>query len=86
MDSQAMLAISHAIEDIAAEEGQGELISTFQDFENFKQYKARYMRLARGAGRGARVGLRQGPAEMRQGRFHPGRRGEAAQILAGAFR
>jgi hypothetical protein len=46
MDSEAMLAISHAIEDIAAEEGQGELISTFQDFENFKQYKSRYMRLA----------------------------------------
>ncbi len=46
MDSQAMMAISHAIEDIAAEEGTGELISTFQDFENFKPYKARYMRLA----------------------------------------
>ena len=46
MDSAAMLAISHAIEDIASEEGRGELISTFQDFENFKPYKARYMRLA----------------------------------------
>jgi hypothetical protein len=46
MDSDAMMAISHAIEDIAAEEGQGELISTFQDFENFKPYKSRYMRLA----------------------------------------
>jgi hypothetical protein len=46
MDSEAMLAISHAIEDIAAEEGQGELISTFQNFENFLPYKARYMRLA----------------------------------------
>jgi len=46
MDSEAMLAISHAIEDIAGEEGKGELISTFQDFANFKPYKARYMRLA----------------------------------------
>jgi len=46
MDSQAMLAISHAIEDIASETGEGELISTFQDFENFKPYKARYMGLA----------------------------------------
>jgi hypothetical protein len=46
MDSQAMLAISHAIEDIAVEEGKGELIATFQDFSNFLPYKARYMRLA----------------------------------------
>jgi hypothetical protein len=46
MDSEAMLAISHAIEDIASEEGRGELISTFQDFDNFRPYKARYMRLA----------------------------------------
>src|SRR5471030_1567862 len=46
MDSEAMLAISHAIEDIAVEEGKGELISTFQDFDNFVPYKARYMRLA----------------------------------------
>jgi hypothetical protein len=46
MDSEAMLAISHAIEDIAGEEGQGELISTFQDFENFVPYKSRYMSLA----------------------------------------
>jgi hypothetical protein len=46
MDSEAMLAISHAIEDIASGEGAGELISTFQDFENFRPYKARYMGLA----------------------------------------
>jgi len=46
MDSDAMLAISHAIEDIAVEEGQGELIATFQDFENFMPHRARYMRLA----------------------------------------
>jgi hypothetical protein len=46
MDSDAMLAISHAIEDIAAEERQGELIATFQDFENFKPHRNRYMNLA----------------------------------------
>ena len=46
MDSEAMLAISHAIEDIAAEERQGELISTFQDFKNFLPYKNRYIGLA----------------------------------------
>lgn len=46
MDSKAMQAISHAIEDIAGEERQGELIATFQDFDNFKQYRARYTSLA----------------------------------------
>ena len=46
MDSAAMLAISHAIEDIAAEERQGELIATFQDFKNFLPHKSRYMGLA----------------------------------------
>ena len=46
MDSEAMLAISHAIEDIAGEERQGELIATFQDFANFLPYKARYAGLA----------------------------------------
>jgi hypothetical protein len=46
MDSEAMLAISHAIEDIAGEERKGELIATFQDFKNFAPYRARYMGLA----------------------------------------
>ena len=46
MDSAAMLAISHAIEDIAAEERQGELIATFQDFKNFLPHKDRYMAMA----------------------------------------
>jgi hypothetical protein len=46
MDAEAMLAISHAIEDIASEARQGELIATFQDFKNFLPYKQRYMSLA----------------------------------------
>ncbi len=46
MDPEAMLAISHAIEDIAAEERKGELIATFQDFKNFLPSKKRYMNLA----------------------------------------
>ncbi len=46
MDSEAMLAISHAIEDIAAEERKGELIATFQDFKNFLPSKNRYISLA----------------------------------------
>ena len=48
MDSKAMLAISHAIEDVAAEERQGELIATFQDFKNFLPHKNRYIGLAEG--------------------------------------
>jgi hypothetical protein len=46
MDSEAMLAISHAIEDIAGETRRGELIATFQDFKNFLPHKKRYMSLA----------------------------------------
>ena len=46
MDSDAMLAISHAIEDIAGESRRGELIATFQDFENFLPHRKRYMSLA----------------------------------------
>ena len=46
MEYEAMLAISHAIEDIAAEERQGELIATFQDFKNFLPYRNRYMSMA----------------------------------------
>jgi len=46
MDADAMLAISYAIEDIAGEERQGELIATFQNFDNFLPHKVRYMSLA----------------------------------------
>ena len=46
MDPEAMLAISHAIEDIAGEVRRGELIATFQDFKNFLPEKKRYMSLA----------------------------------------
>ena len=46
MDSEAMLAISHAIADIAAETHEGELIATFQDFQNFLPEKNRYIGLA----------------------------------------
>ena len=40
-----MLAISHAIEDIAGEVRRGELMSTFQDFKNFLPHKSRYKSL-----------------------------------------
>lgn len=46
MEHEAIMAISHAIEDIASEEGRGELIATFQDFKNFLPYKKRYMNMA----------------------------------------
>jgi hypothetical protein len=46
MEFEAMVAISHAIEDIASEVGHGELIATFQDFKNFLPHRARYMSLA----------------------------------------
>lgn len=46
-NNEAMLAISHAIEDMASEVREGELISTFQKLENFGPQKKRYRGLAR---------------------------------------
>ena len=46
MEFDAMVAISHAIEDIAGEVGHGELIASFQDFKSFAPYKTRYTSLA----------------------------------------
>lgn len=48
MDTQVMLGISHAIEDLAlANGGGGEFISTFQHFDNFLPQKERYLKLAK---------------------------------------
>lgn len=46
-NNKAMLAVSHAIEDMASEVREGELISTFQNFENFQPQKKRYKGLAK---------------------------------------
>ncbi len=46
-NNEAMLAMSHAIEDLASETREGELISTFQKFENFCYQKKRYLGLAK---------------------------------------
>ncbi len=46
-NNQAMLAVSHAIEDMASEVRAGELISTFQNFKNFQPQKKRYQGLAK---------------------------------------
>jgi hypothetical protein len=46
MDADAVMAISHAIEDLASEIREGELIATFPDFADFLPYKKRFMGLA----------------------------------------
>jgi len=46
-NNKAMLAVSHAIEDMASEIREGELISTFQNFDNFQPQKKRYKGIAR---------------------------------------
>jgi Sensory domain in DIguanylate Cyclases and Two-component system len=43
---EAMLAASHAIEDLARDTGCGELIATFQRMDNFAPQKDRYLRIA----------------------------------------
>ena len=43
---EAMLAVSHAIEDLARDTGYGELIATFQRIENFTPQRDRYLEIA----------------------------------------
>jgi hypothetical protein len=43
---EAMLAASHAIEDLAHDVGSGELIATFQRMENFTHQRERYLKIA----------------------------------------
>ena len=65
---------------------KGELIATFQDFKNFLPVQKPLHEPGRGPRRRARLGLRRGPEEMRQGRFRPGRRGAAPPLLARPLR
>jgi hypothetical protein len=44
---EAMLAVSHAIEDLAEHIGEGELISTFQHVNHFTPQRQRYLTLAK---------------------------------------
>lgn len=46
LDCEAMLAASHAIEDLALEEGNGSFLATFRDFTTFSQARERYALLA----------------------------------------
>gem|GEM_PF-759814 len=46
-NNEAMLAVSHAIEDLASEHREGELISTFQKLQNFLPQKKRYIGLSK---------------------------------------
>jgi hypothetical protein len=45
-DADAMCAVGHAIEDLALEEGNGRVLSAFQDFANFETHRERYCQLA----------------------------------------
>lgn len=45
-DGEAILAASHAIEELALEEANGIVISTMQDFKNFEPHRERYWQLA----------------------------------------
>lgn len=46
-NNQAMLAVSHAIEDLAGEVREGELIGTFQHVKNFAPQRKRYTGLSK---------------------------------------
>jgi len=46
MDSEAMLAASHAIEDLAFDEANGQFIASFQDSKNFEPFREQFKHLA----------------------------------------
>ena len=74
MDPEAMLAISHAIEDIASETRKGELIATFQEFKYFLPEKKRYMSLADDLDSVRVWGCGDAAEKMWQDRFCPDQR------------
>jgi len=45
-DAEAVLAASHAIEELALDEATGSLLATFQDLKNFDPHRDRYWQLA----------------------------------------
>src|SRR5256885_10325518 len=45
-DAEAMLAASHAIEEVALEEADGFLLATMQEFKHFEPHRERYWQLA----------------------------------------
>src|SRR6266545_2969031 len=45
-DAEAILAGSHAIEELALEEASGFLLATMQEFKNFEPHRERYWQLA----------------------------------------
>src|SRR5437879_13501270 len=45
-DAEAILAVSHAIEELALEEANGFLLATMQEFKNFEPHRERYWQLA----------------------------------------
>ena len=46
LDAEAMVALSHAIEDVALDEANGRLLASFQDSRNFESQRERYWQLA----------------------------------------
>ena len=45
-DADSVLAVSHAIEELALEEASGSLLATIQEFQYFKPHRERYWQLA----------------------------------------
>lgn len=46
LDADAMLAITHGIEDLALEKAKGKLIVSFQDLKHFEDHREKYRQLA----------------------------------------
>src|SRR5438094_8065876 len=68
-DADAMLAASHAIEELALEEAKGFLLATMQEFRNFEPHRERYWQLAATLGEARVVVEGRKPARHGQLKF-----------------
>jgi hypothetical protein len=70
LDADAMLAITHGIEDLALEKARGRLMVSFQDLKYFDDHREQYWQLAATIEEVAVLGTGQMPRPERRIQFH----------------
>jgi len=69
LDADAMLAMTHAIEEIAMEEADGRLMVSFQDFRHFMDHRERYEQLSATLDEVTVLGVGRKPDALNRVRF-----------------
>ena len=74
-DADALCALGHAIEDLALEEADGEVLASFQSFKDFEPHRERYEQLAATVDAVTVAGAGSRPRPIRRLRFLADSRG-----------